>query len=247
MTLDELKATLDAFSPVKIEFVARVMESLANPPSANIRSKGTWLTSEPDWIEYFGLALSVHHGATTEPLGLSSFETVFRNACEHLHWSTDPPGSRTQRFVDMVVVPKSGKRRQLSLKSTAAKNLSKTALHISKLTEAAWIQDARTAGDRRDRTLELLRQYQSAVTQIVMLRAFREDIDKIPQKYQLVEVPVSIFDSIQQAPLKVFERDAPVIECIVEDRVAAVVAVDRSDAKITVRRVQLSACTVHAE
>ena len=247
MTLDELKATLDAFSPVKIEFVARVMESLAKPPSANIRSRGTWLTGEPDWIEYFGLALSVHHGATTEPLGPSSFETVFRNACEHLNWSGDPPGSRTQRFVDMVVRPKSGNRRRLSLKSTAAKNLTKTALHISKLTEAAWIQDVRTARDRRDRTLELFRQYQRAVTQIVMLRAFREDIGKIPHKYQLVEVPISIFNSIQQTPLKVFERDAPVIECTVGDRVAAVVAIDRSDAKIRVRRVQLSACTVHAE
>ena len=41
MTLDELKETLESFSPVKIEFVARVMQSLANPPSANIRSKGT--------------------------------------------------------------------------------------------------------------------------------------------------------------------------------------------------------------
>ena len=158
-TLDELKATLDSFSPVKIEFVAKVMVSLANPPSANIRSKGKWLTSEPKWIEYFGLALSVHHGATIEPLELSSFETVFRNACEHLRWSIDPPGSQTQRFVDMVVRPKSGKRRRLSLKSTAAKNLSKSALHISELTEAVWIQDARTARDRQDRTLELLTQY----------------------------------------------------------------------------------------
>lgn len=247
MTLDELKATLDTFSPVKIEFVAKVMESLANPPSANIRSRGTWLTGEPDWIEYFGLALSVHHGATTEPLGLSSFETVFRNACEHLRWSIDPPGSQTQRFVDMVVRPESGDLRRLSLKSTAARDLSETALHISKLTEAAWIQDTRTARGRRDRTLELFRQYQEAVTQIVMLRAFRDDTGKVPHKYQLVEIPVSIFDSIQQAPLQVFERDAPVIECTVEDRVAAVVAIDRSDAKITVRRVQLSACTVHAE
>ena len=247
MTLDELKATLDSFSPVKIEFVARVMKSLANPPSANIRSSGTWLTSEPDWIEYFGLALSVHHGATTEPLGLSSFETVFRNACEHLSWSIDPPGSQTRRFVDVVVRPKSGNRRRLSLKSTAAKKLSKTTLHISKLTEAAWIQDARTARDRRDRTLELFRQYQRAVSQIVMLRAFRENVGEIPHKYQLIEVPVRIFDSIQEVPLRVFERDAPVIECTVGDRVAAVVAIDRSDAKITVRRVQLSACTVHVE
>ena len=247
MTLDELKKTLDSFSPVKIEFVAKVMESLANPPSANIRSPGTWLTGEPDWIEYFGLALSVHHGATTEPLGLSAFEAVFRNACQHLLWSIDPPGSRTRRFVDMVVRPESGGLRRLSLKSTAARNLSGTALHISKLTEAAWIQDARTARDRRNRTLELFSQYQSAVTQIVMLRAFREDTDEVPHKYQLVEIPVSIFDSIQNAPLKVFERDAPVIECIVGGRVAAEVAIDRSDAKITVRRVQLAACTVHAE
>ncbi|MCY4610564.1 MAG: hypothetical protein OXC38_02490 [Gammaproteobacteria bacterium] len=247
MTLDELKATLDSFSPIKIEFVAKVMESLANPPSANIRSRGTWLTSEPDWIEYFGLALSVHHGTTTEPLGLTSFETVFRNACEQLRWSIDPPGSPTERFVDLVVRPQPGNCLRLSLKSSAAKNLSETTLHISKLTEAAWIQDVRTARDRRDRTLELFRQYQSAVTQIVMLRAFREDIDKIPHKYQLVEVPVSIFDSIQQAPLGVFERDAPVIECTVGDRVAAMVAIDRSDAKITIKKVQLSACTVHAE
>ena len=247
MTLDELKSNLDSFSPVKIEFVAKVMESLANPPSANIRSRGTWLTSEQDWIEYFGLALSVHHGATTEPLGLSSFETVFRNACEHLRWSIDPQASQTQRFIDMVVRLKSDNRRRLSLKSTAAQNLSNTTLHISKLTEAAWIQDTRTARDRRDRTLELFRQYQRSVTQIVMLRAFRDDIGKVPYKYQLVEIPVNIFDSIQEAPLQVFERDAPVIECTVEDRVVAVVAIDRSDAKITVRRVQLSACTVHAE
>ena len=69
----------------------------------------------------------------------------------------------------------------------------------------------------------------------------------VPHKYQLVEIPVKIFDSIQQAPLQVFERDAPVIECTVDDRVVASVAINRSDAKITVRRVQLSACTVHAE
>lgn len=128
-----------------------------------------------------------------------------------------------------------------------ARGLSDTTLHISKLTEAAWIQDTRTARDRRDRTLELFRQYRETVDQIIMLRAFRDDVRNAPQKYQLVEIPVSIFDSIQQAPLQLFERDAPVIECTVDDRVEAVVAIDRSDAKITVRRVRLSACTVHAE
>ena len=247
MTLEELKATLDTFSPVKIAFVARVMESLANPPTAEIRERGTWLTGSEEWIEYFGLALSVHHSATTEPLGLTAFESVFRNACQHLGWPIDPPGSRTRRFVDLAVQPDTGPERRLSLKSTAARNLSKTTLHISKLTEAAWIQDARTARDRRSRTQELFRQYQSAVTHIVMLRAFREGQGEVPSRYQLVEIPANIFDSVQTAPLDVFARDAPLIECRVGDSVVAVVAIDRSDAKITVRRVQLSACTVHAE
>ena len=145
MTLEELKATLDTFSPVKIEFVSRVMESLASPLNANIKQSGTWLTGSEEWIEYFGLALSVHHSATAEPLALTAFESVFRSACEYLSWSVDPAGSRTQRFVDLTVRPTGYPERRLSLKSTAAKGLSKKILHISKLTEAAWVQDARTA------------------------------------------------------------------------------------------------------
>ena len=84
MTLDEIKSILDTFSS------AKVVESLSHPPLAEIRSHGTWLTAQPDWVEYFGLALSLHHAATTEPLGLTSFETVFRNACEHVGWSVEP-------------------------------------------------------------------------------------------------------------------------------------------------------------
>ncbi|SAY38385.1 hypothetical protein FLM9_243 [Candidatus Synechococcus spongiarum] len=136
MTLEEIKSKLDSLSPVKVSFVTKVIEALANPPALNVRSAGTWLTEKPDWTEYFGLALSVHHGATTEPLWLTAFETVFRNACEHMGWNVPPPESQTQRFIDMTVSPCPGMTLHLSLKSTAAKNLSKTSLHISKLTEA---------------------------------------------------------------------------------------------------------------
>lgn len=247
MTLDELKAKLDTFSPVKVEFVSKVVESLSNPPRSTIRTTGTWLTQSSDWIEYFGLALSVHHGATTEPLGLTSFETVFRNACQYMNWSVDPPGSATQRFVDLTVRVNDGSVRRLSLKSTAARNLSQSAVHISKLTEAAWIQDTRTPSARRRNTRELFSSYREAVDSIIILRAFREKAGEVPNLYQLVEIPVGIFDSIQQAPLKDFERDAPVIACRIENKVVARVAIDRSDAKITVRNIQLAACIVHAE
>ena len=81
-----------------------------------------------------------------------------------------------------------------------------------------------------------------------MLRAFREASDRVPNLYQLVEVPVSLFDSIQQAPLSAFRNDAPVIPCTDSGgRVVARVALDRSDAKITVRSILLDACIVHAD
>ncbi len=247
VTLAELKSRLDTFSLVKIEFVAQVVESLSNSPSADIRSPGTWLTAPGDWIEYFGLALSVHHSATPIPLGLGSFESVFRNACEHMHWPMELPASATQRFLDLVVHPTGQPVRRLSLKSTAAKRLSRSRLHISKLTEAAWIQDARTARDRRERTLSLFQDYQQQVSHIVMLRAFREDVDTIPSLYQLVEIPASIFDSIQDARVADFASDAPSISCQVDGEEVAVVTLDRSDAKVTVRRIRIDACTVHAE
>lgn len=249
MTLDELKARLDSFSPTKIAFVATVVESLSNPSQASIRSEGTWLTAVSEWIEYFGLALSVHHAATTVPLGLTSFETVFRDACSHVKWPVSPPGSATQRFVDLSVFTGSDRLRHLSLKSTAAKTLSPSTVHISKLTEAAWIQDTRTPAARRRATLDLFASYRRVVTSILMLRAFRaaED-DQPPRLYQLVEIPVELFDSIQHEPTATFQSDAPVIPCRDADgRIVARVALDRSDAKITIRSIRLDACTVHAE
>ena len=165
-----------------------MVESLSRPPQAMTRGE-TWINASSDWIEYFGLALSVHHGATAEPLALTAFETVFRNACEYVGWPLDRPGSLTRRFVD-VTVEVAGETRKLSLKSTAARDLSRTKAHISKLTEAAWIQDARTPSARRDAMLDLFRQYREAVDAILMLRAFRGSAGSPPQRYQLLEIPV---------------------------------------------------------
>ena len=80
-----------------------------------------------------------------------------------------------------------------------------------------------------------------------MLRAFRDAADAVPNRYQLVEIATSIFDSIQHSPVQAFASDAPAIPCFVDGEEAAIVALDRSDAKVTVRRIRLDACTVHAE
>ena len=111
MTLDELKAGLDEFSPAKVEFVSRMVDSLSRPQQVDIGSE-TWITASPDWVEYFGLSLSVHHGATPEPLALTAFETAFRNACGYVRWPVDEPGVRSRR---RRLGAESGGRRELNL------------------------------------------------------------------------------------------------------------------------------------
>lgn len=80
-----------------------------------------------------------------------------------------------------------------------------------------------------------------------MLRAFRDKYEAAPYLYQLVEVPVSIFDSIEDTPVDTFATDGPRVPCTVDGKQVAMVALDRSDAKITVSGIKLSACTIHAE
>jgi hypothetical protein len=232
-----------------VRFVARMVESLADPPSVQFpESEPTWITAEPDWIEHFGLMISAHHGITVEALGLTSFETAFRNTCEAVDWALDPPGSATQRFVDLTVEAADGRERRLSLKSTAAQQLSETTAHISKLTEAAWIQDVRSARTRRKHTLELFEEYRAAVDAIMMLRAFRVGRTAVPRRYQLIEIPTAIFESLADAPQSAFDADGPTIDCTYDGNPAAArVSLDRSDAKITVKQIQLAVCDIHAE
>lgn len=190
-----------------VRFATRIIDSLSSPLQAE--TSDTWLGQTPGWIEYFGLTISVHHGTTTEPLGLVGFEVAFRNAWEAVGRTVDDPGSATQHFVDMTVQTDDDGERKLSLKSTAAKSLSAATAHISKLTEAAWIQDVRSAKTRRDHTLDLFRQYRSAVDSIIMTRAFRPDRTAVPTKYQLLEIPTEIFASLEHAPLEAFAADGP--------------------------------------
>ncbi len=244
---EELKARIDGLSDTAIRFVARMVDSLTLPPTALPSKSPTWISGTPEWIEYFGLTLSVHHGTTVDALGLDGFETAFGNTCGSVEWKVERAESMTHRFSDIAVTDGTGKKRNLSLKSTAAQNLSKQSIHISKLTEAAWIQDVRSARDRQRRTLELFAEYSAAVDAIIILRAFRQG-KQMPHRYQLVEIPTAIFESLQSAPVGQFDSDGPRISCSFggHER-AAQVSLDRSDAKITVSGIRLDVCSVHAE
>jgi hypothetical protein len=94
----------------------------------------------------FRSKLLTHHCFMGSPLFQESFDSAFIAACSYAGHQIElaPVG---QRFWDVRI-----DGRRISLKSSKAKSLRSETLHISKLTEAAWIQDCRTAAKRCEET-----------------------------------------------------------------------------------------------
>lgn len=169
------------------------------------------------------------------PLFQESFDSAFVAACEYSgHKVRQAPSG--QRFWDVEV-----DGRRISLKSTKAKSIRKNTLHISKLTEAAWIQDCRTAALRQTRTFDLFKEYCKEVDGIIQLRYFTE-----ANIYELVEIPTSLFEQILKVGKKHFSADGPTINIpIGKNPPDFTLKIDRSDAKITMANINKELCMVH--
>lgn len=182
--------------------------------------------------------LQAHHGTHTQPLDGLSFEDAFRAALEQDGRQVGALESATNRYYD---VQADGER--FALKSTKAKSLSATSLHISKLCEAAWIQDSRTVSMRQGKTLETIRSYTSVVDRLLQLRVLP---NPTRWNYELVEVPIALFDGVFELPRDAFQAAGPSLRIADEAGPIMTIALDRSDAKVTVRSIQKSRCVVHA-
>lgn len=88
--------------------------------------------------------------------------------------------SRTTRFFDASVDGE-----QTALKTEGAKSMKADRLHISKLSEAAWIQDMRSGRTRREKTMD---EFLAAVARIFVLRYYQADT---APHYELVEIPTA--------------------------------------------------------
>jgi hypothetical protein len=207
--------------------------ALRTPCEARMARNSSLNTAE--FESEFRSKLLTHHCFMGSPLFQESFDSAFIAACSHAghEVSLAPVG---QRFWDVMV-----DGRHLSLKSSKARNLRTETLHISKLTEAAWIQDCRTAAKRREYTLRLFKQYVGEVDGIVQLRYFSAN-----HMYELVEVPVSLFSQVLEVGRKHFSADGPMINIPVgKDPPDFTLKLDRSDAKITIANINKGLCLVH--
>lgn len=237
---DRLHEKVDRLGDSEVFVVDRFVDAVLTPVDCDL-AYDSWLTVQ-SWAEAFVARLRAHHALSAEPLSTTGFEAAFNAACEAAGWTARPASSATNRFFDTVVtVPGQGDM-HLSLKATAAKNLTTSKVHISKLTEAAWIQDARTQAGRHEKIVELFREYREQTDSIVILRCFRSESG--PLLYELLELPTEVFSSVEQ--LSVAQAQASTIPIPPGSKTPdARIRIDRSDAKITVTGIRIEVCEVH--
>jgi hypothetical protein len=233
----DLYAVVHGLDDQQIGQLLRVARALALPFAETIGPNSTVVTGP--FAAEFRSRLQAHHATHNTPMDRLSFEAAFLAASDAAGRPTDEAPSRTTRFFDATVGGE-----QTSLKTEAAKAMKAGQLHVSKLSEAAWIQDMRAGRKRRERTLAFLDEFLAAVDRIFVLRFYRSD--RVPH-YELVEIPTAHFELVRSAPAAQFNRDAPRIPIFDEEGPIMEFCLDRSDSKITVRKIEKSRCIVHGD
>lgn len=234
---DALRRKIDQISDPEVDVVDDFVTALITPIDTEVNR--TWLTT-PEWAAAFSARLRAHHALSEEPLSREQFEAAFNKACRDVGWQVFPAESATHRFFD-TTISKDGVRKRLSLKASSAKNMAVNSVHISKLTEAAWIQDTRRQADRWNELVQLFEEYRTQTDSIFVLRGFRQQSGV---KYELVEIPTDLFRSASD--LSVAQaQDATIPMPPGAAAPSFKIRVDRSDAKITLTAIKLSVCIVH--
>lgn len=235
MSRDIWVEKMSAATPVERSAVDRLLGCLRAPVEETINPTSD-LAMPAFAAEFKGRLLTQHLFVGTPLLDLT-FERAFRESMAAAGSSLGEHQGNTARFWDCQI---GGQR--FSLKSTQAKSLSPTKATISKLTEAAWIQDCRTAAKRREETLALFNEFLASVDRLVQIRYFAS-----AQTYELLEIPMHLFASVKKVPQTCFRADGPAIGIPVGQLPPDFTLVlDRSDAKVTIRNVLVEKCIVHA-
>nr|WP_314142503.1 hypothetical protein [uncultured Rhodococcus sp.] len=239
MKREDLHGKIDRLNDQEAEVVGEFVDALLAPVSAELLP-GSWLATK-EWSEAFLARLRAHHALSREPLSTTQFEAAFEAACMAAGWGVVSSASATQRFFDTTILVPGQVPMPISLKASSASDMRKTYVHISKLTEAAWIQDTRKQADRQARIVELFADYRKSTYSIIILRGFKEP-DGV--QYELIEIPTELFEAVEDLDLASAQlATIPVPVNSVTPYMK--IRVDRSDAKITLTGIQLSVCDVH--
>lgn len=222
-----------AATPSEKRRVSELLDALRTPVAAEIHP-GSWLIDD-DFAAEFQSRLLAQHVFMGSIVEQASFDAAFiASAITAGRHVTEAPAG--QRFWDVRL-----DGRAISLKSSSAKSLRHDKLHISKLTEAAWIQDCRTAKARWERVRTLFGDYTDCVHSIIQLRYFRST-----RTYELAEVPVPLLRQVLDLKSADFAAENSNVNIPVgKIPPDFTLKLDRSDAKITLSNILKERCIVH--
>lgn len=236
-----IQAQVEELGAADLDVLSQFLDAITTEIVVEPGADSGWLTDE--WFDAFTARLRAHHALSIDPLSTKQFEDAFNASCGKQGWATRPAQSATHRFFDTTITGPDGVERKISLKASSAKDMKRQSIHISKLTEAAWIQDERTQGGRRNRLVQLFAEYRKATTSIVILRAFVQEDESV--LYELAEIPTDLFSAVDNLTLQ--QAWQGTIGVPPDQRPPDFkIRVDRSDSKITLSDIRLSVCTVHA-
>ncbi|QET64912.1 restriction endonuclease [Citrobacter werkmanii] len=146
-----------------------------------------------EFFDIFGDKLITHHFSSTQPLTKTLFEHAFNDSLNESGVVSSLAESRTNPGHDITI-----DGIKVGLKTEAAKNISKSQIHVSKwmeLGKGEWI-----LGSLLERFLEHLKNYERIFT----LRYFK--ISDLKFSYQLVEIPKHLLLEAKNAKLEVMEN-----------------------------------------
>lgn len=227
---------LSRMNSAEVGQVLQICAALSTEIQASVNDDSNLATGP--FVHEFEARLKVHHATHSKPLDRVSLEDAFKSAAIAAGSTVRSNQGATEPYIDVVINGEG-----VAIKSTAARDVRDEWAHVSKLCEAAWLQDVRGAKDRETHLKELMTRFLAKCARIYQLRVIP---DRTRWIYQLLEIPVDLFQPVFSLDRSEFAPDGPTLRLTDRRGPTLNIKLDRSDSKITVTRIPVTRCVEHA-
>lgn len=240
--ITRIAAGLGGLDHAQLGLLQRFMAAMQRPLSS--KSLPGSDIAKPSFVLAVGHYLSLHHATQTTALNKKGFEFLFQFACDASGMAAVINHNTTDASAD-VIVDGIG----FSLKTQADKAVKQHSLYIQKLMEARWIRELNTPEELQSAGVRHILDHLNRYQRILVLKAYPRTEATI--RYELVEVPKSVFDLLANLGVDDFPPKNGYGTCSVPVRdsqgEAFRLVFDGSVEKIRIFNMRARNCISHAE
>lgn len=243
--IKQLCQELNALTHGQVEWLATVIDQFRKPCSFS-RNESSDIVNDCI-LQDFGDGLRIHHCFSSESFTKDKFEYALERVTNFCGGTAKlaPKGNPGH---DITI---NGER--FSLKTQADKNIKESYLHISKFMEMGkgqWGDDEADLEGLRDRFFKHMEGYD----RILSLRRLSSSASSKSRKYELVEIPKSLFDEARNGTLRMVQKSTQSPKpgyCDVSDQRGdykfQLYFDGGTERKLQVKSLKKNFCTVHAQ